>query len=120
MKKDQSFKGNAISQKVELFEKNDPLIQLETSKSSIKDLFNDILDKKGFLVSSNTKIWVKKYKPRKEIKFFTVYFNTTTKTVIKYKFDLDKMFQKILYKIDGWINKSSAWIIESIKPHLNL
>ena len=56
MKKDQSFKGNAISQKVELFEKNDPLIQLETSKSSIKDLFNDILDKKGFLVSSNTKI----------------------------------------------------------------
>ena len=32
--------------KVELFEKNDRLIQLETSKSSIKDLFNDILDKK--------------------------------------------------------------------------
>ena len=46
MKKDQSFKGYAISQKVELFEKNDPLIQLEKSKSSIKDLFNDILDKK--------------------------------------------------------------------------
>ena len=33
--------------KVELFEKNDRLIQLETSKSSIKDLFNDILDKKN-------------------------------------------------------------------------
>ena len=46
MKKYQPFKGYAISQKVELFEKNDRLIQLETSKSSIKDLFNDILDKK--------------------------------------------------------------------------
>ena len=46
MKKYQPFKGYAISQKVELFEKNDRLIQLKTSKSSIKDLFNDILDKK--------------------------------------------------------------------------
>ena len=46
MKKDQSFKGYAISKKVELCEKNDRLVQLETSKSSIKDLFNDILDKK--------------------------------------------------------------------------
>ena len=47
MKKDQPFKGYAISKKVELCEKNDRLVQLETSKSSIKDLFNDILDKKN-------------------------------------------------------------------------
>ena len=35
--------------KVHLIEKKDPLIQLETSKSSIKDLFNDLLkEAKGF------------------------------------------------------------------------
>ena len=33
-----------MSEKVELIEKKDPLIQLEASKSNIKDLFNDLLD----------------------------------------------------------------------------
>ena len=29
------------------------------------------------------------------------------------KYDLDKCFQEILYRIDNWINKGSGWIIES-------
>ena len=34
---------------VEIIDKKDPLPQLEASKSSIKDLFNDLLnEKKGF------------------------------------------------------------------------
>ena len=38
-----------MSYKVELVEKKDPLIQLEISKSSIKDLFDDLLgETKGF------------------------------------------------------------------------
>ena len=46
---DHTFKGYAMSYKVELVEKKDPLIQLEASTSSIKHLFNDLLDEtKGF------------------------------------------------------------------------
>ena len=30
------------------------------------------------------------------------------------KYDLDKSFQGILYRIDNWINEGSGWIIESI------
>ena len=41
---DHAFKEYAMSYKVELVEKRDPLIQLETSKTSIKDFFNDLLD----------------------------------------------------------------------------
>ena len=38
-----------MSYKVELVGKKDPVKQLETSKSSIKDLFNDLLNEtKGF------------------------------------------------------------------------
>ena len=46
MKIDHTFKGYAMSMdmKVGLVEKKDPLIQLQVSKSSIKDLFNNILD----------------------------------------------------------------------------
>ena len=39
-----TFKGYAMAYKVELSEKKDSLIQLKTSKSSMKDLFNDLLD----------------------------------------------------------------------------
>ena len=34
--------------------------------------------------------------------------------MINYKFDLDKSFQEILYKIDNWINEGSGQITESI------
>ena len=45
IKTDQAFKGYAMSYKVEIIEKKDPIVQLEPSKSSIKDLFSDLLNK---------------------------------------------------------------------------
>ena len=44
IKTDHAFKGYAMSYKVKLVEKKDPIKQLEASKSSIKNLFNDLLD----------------------------------------------------------------------------
>ena len=112
IKTNHAFKGYEMSYKVELVEKKDPLIQLEVSKSSIKNLLNDLLMKQK--VSNNTKSCVKKCKGT-EIEFSPVYFNSTTKAVINHKFDLDKSFQEILYRIDNWINESSGQIAESIK-----
>ena len=44
-----AFKGYAISYRVEIIEKKDPVKLLEVSKSSIKDLFSDLLNEtKGF------------------------------------------------------------------------
>ena len=49
IKTDQAFKGYAMSYKVEIIEKKDPIIQLEASKLSIKNLFNGLLNElKGF------------------------------------------------------------------------
>ena len=48
------------------------------------------------------------------IEYSPVHFNSTAKTVIISKFNLDKSFQEILYRIDNWINEGSGWIIESI------
>ena len=104
-----------MSYKDELIEKKYPLIQLETSKSSIKDLFSGLLkETKGFKYQITAKIFLKKYK-NTEIEFSPVYFNSTTKIVINHKFDLGKSFQEVLYRIDNWINESSDWIVESIK-----
>ena len=49
IKTNHAFRGYAMSYKVEIVQRKDPINQLETSKSSIKDLFSDLLDEtKGF------------------------------------------------------------------------
>ena len=63
IKTDHAFKRYAMSYKVKLVEKKDPLIQLEASKSSIKDLFNDLLDEtKGFKYQITLKVELKNKK----------------------------------------------------------
>ena len=44
IKTNQVFRGYAMSYKVEIVEKKEPIVQLKASKSSIKDLFSDILN----------------------------------------------------------------------------
>ena len=77
-------------------------------------MFNDLLDKtKGFNYQVTVKILLKKYKGTK-IEVSPVYFNSTMKTVINHKFDIDKSLQETLYRTDNWINERSGWIVESI------
>ena len=73
------------------------------------DLFNEI---KGFKYQVTLKDVLKKYKPNGEVDFTPVYFNSTAKTVINHKFGLDKSVQKILYRIENWINEGSDWIVK--------
>ena len=44
IKTDQAFKGYAMSYKVKIVEKKDPIVQLEAIKLSIKNLFSDLLN----------------------------------------------------------------------------
>ena len=105
-----------MSYKVEIIEKKDPIKQLEASKSSIKDLFSDLLNEtKDFKYQITLTVTLKKYKRNGEIEFRPAYLNSTTKTVINHKFSLEYAFQEILYKTDNWINEGSGWIIELIK-----
>ena len=82
IKTDQAFKVYARSYKVEIADKKDLIVQLEASKSSIKDLFNDLLnDTKGFKYQITVKVLLKKYKPNEEIEFTPVYFNSSTNSI---------------------------------------
>ena len=52
-----------MSYEVEIIEKKDLIVQLEASKSSIKDWFNDLLNEtKGFKCQITLKVVFKKYK----------------------------------------------------------
>ena len=102
-----------MSYKVEIVEKKDLIVQLEASKSIIKDLFNDLLNEtKGFKYQITVKVLLKKYWSNGEIEFAPVYFNSSTKTIINHKYKLDQSFQEILCRRDAWINRGSDWIIE--------
>ena len=114
VKVNQAFKGYAISYKVEIVERKDLILQLEASKSSIKDLFSNLLNEiKGFKYQITVKVLLKKYKLNEEIEFASVYFNSLTKIVTNRRFKLQNAFQEILYRIDCWINEGSGWITES-------
>ena len=96
-KTDQAFKGYAVSYKVEIIEKKDPIIQLEASTLSIKNLFNDLLNElKDFKYQITVEVLLKKYKLNGEIEFRPVYFNSVTKTVTNHIFKLEKSFEEIL------------------------
>ena len=51
IKNDHAFKRYSQSFRVETFDRKDPIRQLSASKSEIKDLFNDLLDKRKVLIT---------------------------------------------------------------------
>ena len=111
IKTNHAFRGYV---KGELVEKKDPIKKLEASKSSIKDLFSDLLNEtKGFKYQITLKATLKECKLNGEIEFTPVYFNSTPKTVINNRFNLDKCFQEILYRIDNRVNEGSVELFKS-------
>ena len=60
IKTNQAFRGYAMSYKVEIVERKDPIVQLEGSKLSIKDLFGDLLNEtRGFKYQITVKVSLK-------------------------------------------------------------
>ena len=105
-----------MKHKIEIIERKDPIVQLEASKSGIKDLFTNLLNEtKVFKYQITVNVLPKKYKHNGEIEFAPVYFNSVTKTLINHRFKLENSFQEISYMSDIWINEGSRWNVESIK-----
>ena len=77
VKANQAFKGYAISYKAEIIERKDLILQLEASKSRIKDLFSNLINEiKGLKYEITVKVLLKKYKLNEKIEFAPVYFNS--------------------------------------------
>ena len=78
-----------------------------------KDLLNEV---KGFKYQITLTVLLCKHKINVDIECASVYFNSASKTVITFdKYDLDKSFQEILYKVDKWVNEGTGRIIQSVE-----
>ena len=76
-----------MSYKIKIVERKVWIVQLRANKSSIKDLFTNLLNEtKGFKYQITLKVLLKRYKLNEEIEFAPVYFNSLTKTVINHRF----------------------------------
>ena len=53
----------------------------------------------GFRYKIPVKVLLRKDKQNGGIEFTPAYFNSITKTVINFKYDLDKSFQEVLHRI---------------------
>ena len=57
-----------MSYQVEIVGRNDPILQFEANKSSIKDLFNNFLNEiKGFKYQSSVKVLLKNTSTREKL-----------------------------------------------------
>ena len=57
-----------MSYEVEIVERKDSIVQLKTSKLSIKNLLSDLLNEtKGFKYQITVNVLLEKYKPNREI-----------------------------------------------------
>ena len=93
IKINEAFRGYAMSCKVEIIDKKVPIVQLEASNSSIKNLLNDLFNEtKGCKYQITVKVLLKKIKSNGEIEFAPVYFNSLTKAVINHRFRLENYF----------------------------
>ena len=77
-----------------MIDTKNPLAQLETSKSSIENLFKDLLNEmKGFKYQITVTVMLSKHKQNEDIEYVPVYFNSATKIAINSdKHDLEKSF----------------------------
>ena len=91
------------------------IIELEASKSSIKDFFSDLLNEtKGFKQQITGKALLKTTTPMERLNLLRS-ISIQRQKQWQITFRLKKYFQEILCRTDVWINRGSGWITESIE-----
>ena len=110
IKTDHAFKGYATSYKVGLVEKEDPLIQLEASKSCIKDLFSDLLDEtKGFKYQTTRKFKLKKIQAKGRNWIYSNLFQFNNKNSDKSLICYWQIFSRNCVQ-DWWLDYWKIWL----------
>ena len=65
VKRSQEFRRYERSYEIDIINSKDPLVQLEASKSSIKNMFKDLLDEiKGFKYQITVKVLLRKHEKK--------------------------------------------------------
>ena len=118
--KEQALRGFTRSYEIGLINRQDPLIQLQNTRSVIKNNLLKILNEmKGLKFNETLKIMFEKQNGDKLIEK-EAYFNAKPQTVTN-DVDIDNLLQitqqQIVNMIQQWISEGSAWTIKSVDGH---
>ena len=122
LKNKTAFSGYGRSYKIEIVDKKDVIVQLESSEIALKELFKDfLLQLKGFKYQITLCILLSKVKNSGLTEYRSVYFNSLTKTVIGDDYFINECFNEITFRLENWISHRSGWIVHDIlSQYLNL
>ena len=118
--KEKAMRGFTRSYEIGLTNRQDPLIQLQNTRSVIKNNLLKVLNEmKGLKFNEMLKIMFEKQKGDELIEE-EAYFITKLQTVTN-DVDIDNLLQitqqQIVNMIQKWISKGSAWVIQSVEWH---
>ena len=118
--KEQALRGFKRSYEIGLINRQDPLIQLQNTRSVIKNNLLKVLNEmKGLKFNEMLKITFEKQKGDELIEK-TAYFNAKPQTVTNEE-EIANLLQitqqQIINMIQQWISEGSGWIIKSVDGH---
>ena len=88
---------------------------LDLSRTSINELFTDLLrQKRGFKYLLTTKVTLKK-RTNNGFQIRRPYFNSKIEIVINDRYFIEDSFEELINRIDQWISESSGWIIDKVE-----
>ena len=116
-----ALRGNVQSYDVQIVNRNDPSIQLSSTKRAIFDLLmGKLTDKRGFKYNTTIRVRLSKRKENETI-YREPYFNAGPFTVtnrIDIEASIDNGIERILELIAVWLSEGSGWRIESVLLHI--
>ena len=116
-----ALRGNVQSYDVQIVNRNDPSIQLSSTKREIFDLLmRSLSDRRGFKYNTTLRVRLSK---RKEdtIIYQEPYFNAGPFTVsnrLDIEASIDKGIERILELIAVWLSEGSGWVFQSVLSHI--
>ena len=88
---------------------------LDLSRTSINELFTDLLrEKRGFKYFITARVTLKK-RVNNGFDIRRPYFNSTIKTVINDRCFIEDPFEEIMNGTDQWTSEGSGWTIDNIE-----
>ena len=116
-KRERAFRGYAETYNVEVTDRKSLSDSLFLAKSSIIDLFSDLLEeKRGFKYVLSATITLKRWNNainRYDIE--TIYINSEAVTVTNQRFNLSTSYEKLKNILDIWTGQGSGWIVNKIE-----
>ena len=114
-KKERAFRNYVSTCSAEIMDKESLMHTLDLSRTSINELFTDLLrERRGFKYFLTARVNSKK----RQGEHFIINrpcFTSKPKTVTSDRYFIEHSFKELINRLDQWTNEGSGWIIDKVE-----